>query len=204
MAALLHQGSSNRRKLKTLKKLLLATVGVATIAAPITVGVLHAPPLRAQSRANDASPPQTFEVASIKPNKSLEGTRGAGFQPGGRFLARNMPLRSLIAIAYGDPRPLPNFQISGGPDWIDSDRFDIEAKAQGNFPETQTEAGFSTSGELMLQALLVERFKLTEHKETRQLQMYGLMTARSDGKLGPQLRASSGADCVHWAWAGSC
>ncbi len=185
------------QKLKTLKKLLLATVGVAAIAAPITIGVLNAPSLRAQSRANDARSPQTFEVASIKPNKSLAGTRGAGFQPGGRFLARNMPLRSLIAIAYGEPLPLPGFQISGGPDWIDSDRFDVEAKAQGNFPETQTEAGFSTSGELMLQALLVERFKLAVHKETRQLPIYGLMTARSDGKLGSQLRASAGADCAN-------
>jgi uncharacterized protein (TIGR03435 family) len=185
------------RKRKTWKRLLLATVSVATIAAPVTVGVLTPPPLRAQSRAVDATPPQTFEVASIKSNKSLEGRRGAGFQPGGRFLARNMPLRSLIAIAYGEPRPLPDFQISGGPDWIDADRFDVEAKAQGNFPETQTEAGFSTSGELMLQALLVERFKLAAHRETRQLPIYGLTTARSDGKLGPQLRPSSGADCAN-------
>ena len=107
-----------------------------------------------------------------------------------------MPLRALIAIAYGDPRPLPSFQIAGGPDWIDADQFDVEAKALGNFPETQTEPGFSTSGELMLQALLVERFKLTVHKETRQLPIFGLTTARSDGKLGPQLRASSGADCA--------
>src|SRR5258708_27198690 len=103
-----------------------------------------------------------------------------------------MPLRSPIAIAYGEPRPLPNFQISGGSDWIDPDRFDVEARSDGNFPETQAEAGFSTSGELMLQALLVERFKLRVHHETQQLPVYGLITARSDGRLGPQLRTSSG------------
>jgi uncharacterized protein (TIGR03435 family) len=188
--------SDTGRKLTTGKELLLATLGVATIASTVALGVRNAPTLRAQSRANDATPAQTFEVASIKPNNSLAGTRGAGFQPGGRFLARNAPLRSLIAIAYGEPRPLPDFQISGGPDWIDSDRFDVEAKAQGNFPKTQTEAGFSTTGELMLQALLMERFKLKVHKETRQLPMYGLIAARSDGRLGPQLRASSGADCA--------
>jgi uncharacterized protein (TIGR03435 family) len=106
-----------------------------------------------------------------------------------------MPLRSLIAIAYGEPRPLPNFQIAGGPDWIDSDRFDVEAKTQGNFPETQAEAGFSTSGESMLQALLAERFNLAVHKETRPLPVYALVAARSDRKPGPQLRSSSGADC---------
>src|SRR5688572_15860086 len=68
----------------------------------------------------------TFDVASVKPNTTLGGERGAGFQPGGRFRARNMTVRGLIAAAYGDPQPLPTFRVVGGPGWIDSDRFDID------------------------------------------------------------------------------
>src|SRR4029079_8490682 len=52
------------------------------------------------------------------------------------------------------------------------------------------------SGELMLQSLLVERFKLAVHKETRQLPVYALVLARADGKLGLQLKSSSGDDCA--------
>ena len=167
------------------KNSLLTTLGIAAI-------------ILARASANQARPSPTFEfeVASIKPNRSVAGERGAGFQTNGRFLARNMPLRSLIAIAYGEPRPLPDFQIAGGPGWIGSDRFDVEAKARGNFPETQTEPGFSTSGELMLQALLAERFKLAVHKETRQLPIYALTTARRDGRPDPRLTSSTGADCA--------
>jgi uncharacterized protein (TIGR03435 family) len=150
----------------------------------------------ALSAGASQSPTPTFEAATIRANKSVPNERGAGFQPGGRFLARNMPLRNLIAIAYGDPRPLALFQILGGPAWAATDGFDIEAKAQVNFPETQTEAGFSTVGELMLRALLVDRFQLAVHLDTQQLPVYELTPARSDRRLGPQLRASTGADCV--------
>src|SRR5690348_3515403 len=108
----------------TAAKFLLEVLAVGTAATAISVYLVTAPPLDAQSRANDPKPSQTFEVASIKPNKSLPSSRGAGFQRDGRFLARNMNLRSLIAIAYGEPRPLPNFQIAGGPDWLDLDGFD--------------------------------------------------------------------------------
>ncbi len=73
-----------------------------------------------------------FEVASIKPNKSGPGPQRIGFQPGGRFIATNVPVRDLISIAYGQPQPLPNFQIIGGPGWMTSDRFDITAKAEGD------------------------------------------------------------------------
>jgi uncharacterized protein (TIGR03435 family) len=152
--------------------------------------------LEISSAATQVSPTPTFEAASIKPNKSVPDVRRAGFQPGGRFLAQNMPLRSLIAIAYGDPRPLALYQIVGGPGWTTTEGFDVEAKAQGNFPETEGEPGFSTIGELMLRALLVERFKLAVHTETRQLPVYDLKTARSDGRLGLQLTRSSGADCA--------
>jgi uncharacterized protein (TIGR03435 family) len=165
--------------------LLLAVTG--------TIGVvtLNGLPLCAQSPTVQ---PPAFEVASVKLNRSLTGKSGGGFQPGGRFSAENLPLRLLIQMAYGDPRPLSRFQIAGGPAWLDSDGFDIEAKTSTDFTETQVLDG-SATGKSMLQALLKDRFKLSIHHETQQRPVYSLVTAKTDGRLGPRLRLSSGADC---------
>src|SRR5512144_2779244 len=83
--------------------------------------------------AAQAPPPgPVFEVASVKPNKSGDNRISIGMQPGGRFNATGVTLRMLVGIAYGTPQPLPNSQIIGGPKWIESDRFDIVAKAEGD------------------------------------------------------------------------
>ena len=96
---------------------------------PVVVGILHAPRLRAQTLSGGGCGP-AFEVASVKPNKSGDGDSRLGIQPGGRFIATNVSLRMLIRSAY----QLQEFQIVGGPGWIDSERFDIMAKAEGDFP----------------------------------------------------------------------
>ena len=148
------------------------------------IAIVAVVPLEAQS-APPANP--TFDVASVKPNKSAGGPFAIGFQPGGRFIATNATLRDLIAVAYGKPQPLPNFQIFGAPDWIASERFDIEAKTDTlSSPETNRQ---------MLQALLADRFKVLAHTETRELPIYVLVLARSDGRLGPQLRRAA-VDCA--------
>jgi bla regulator protein blaR1 len=139
-----------------------------------------------------AAAPQ-FEVASVKPNKSGPGPMRIGFQPGGRFIANNVPVRDLISIAYGQPQPLPNFQIIGGPSWVTSDRFDITAKAEGDPQPTPT--GPPTQMFLMLRSLLAERFKLVAHEEMRDQPIYALRLDRSDGKLGPQFRPAT-VDCA--------
>src|ERR1700688_4086569 len=73
-----------------------------------------------------ASP--AFEVAWVKPTPSRTGIRGHGF-PGDRFEARNVPVRDLIMVAFGEPgRLVPESLMSGGPSWIDTDRFDVTAK----------------------------------------------------------------------------
>jgi uncharacterized protein (TIGR03435 family) len=128
------------------------------------------------SRAN-VSP--TFEVASIKPNKS-DDTRilELGILPSGTFTARNVPLNQLILLAY-DVREI---QLSGGPSWINSDRFDIVAKADGGLKPGAVPP--------QLRQLVMERFNLKVHKETREVPIYALVQARSDGKLGPSLRRS--------------
>ena len=143
------------------RKLLLAAAGIATVAAPIVIGTLSAPLLRAQSRAGAAAGP-AFEAASVKPNRSGDAGWRLEPQPGGRLTGTNVPAAALIRFAYD----LPDFQISGGPGWLDSDRFDVVAKAEGDPSLDQKR--------LMLRRLLAERFKLTAHTETRELPIYAL------------------------------
>src|SRR5262245_15011808 len=182
------------QSLTAVKKLLIGAITAAAFAAPIVVGIRIAPRLMAQSIPDANGQTLAFEAASVKPNKSTERNRGAGFQPGGRFLARNLTVRSLVGIAYGTPQPLTSFRVLGGPGWSDSDGFDIEAKAIGEFQEAQGGPGFSNSGELMLRTLLAERFRLKVHTETRELPIYALVPARSGGSLGPRLSRSN-VDC---------
>jgi uncharacterized protein (TIGR03435 family) len=138
------------------------------------------------------APPQ-FEVASIKPNKSGDGRVMIGVQPGGRFTATNVPLRMLIRNAY----QLQDFQIVGGPDWLSTDRFDVIAKAEEGAGDAfrAAQSGEPSRGQLMLRALLAERFKLVAHTENREMPIFALVLARSDGKLGPQLQKST-TDCT--------
>jgi len=135
-----------------------------------------------------AQPPPTFEVASIKLNTSGSPERFGGFQPGGRLRAVNVPLRQIIAWAYGDSFPVPDQQIIGGPSWVDNDRYDVEAGAAGDPPREQMQ--------LMLRGLLADRFKLVSREVTRDLPIYRLVTSRPDGSLGPRLMRSTGDDCA--------
>jgi len=137
-----------------------------------------------------------FDVASIKANTSGAKERSAGFQPGFRFTARNSSLRDLVAIAYGSLTPLRTFQIVGGPGWIDGDTFDVDANAPVEFATGgRDRGGLPTAGELMLRALLQDRFQLAAHAELREMAVYALTLSRRDGRSGAQLRTSSGFDC---------
>ncbi|MBV9504366.1 MAG: TIGR03435 family protein [Acidobacteriia bacterium] len=134
----------------------------------VGIGVMF-PRLRAQSDA-DAKPRPAFEVASVKANKSGQGFIAVRPSPGGRFTITNAPLRVLITLAYR----LKDFQVSGGPGWISSDRFDITAKAEGNakFEEMLP----------MLQTLLESRFQLKIHRDTKEVPVYALVVSKP-GKL---------------------
>jgi uncharacterized protein (TIGR03435 family) len=126
-------------------------------------------------------------------NKSGDGRIGIGLQPGGRFNATNVTLKMLIGMAYGTPQPLPDSQLIGGPKWIDTDRFDVVAKA----PEDSPSGPNVPSAQMypMIRTLLAERFKLAVHHETRELPIYALMLARGDGRLGPQMKPAA-VDCA--------
>jgi len=135
--------------------------------------------------------PLQFEVASIKPNNSGDGRVMFGMQPGGRFTASNVPLRMLIRNAY----QLQDSQIVGGPDWMNTDRFDIVAKAEdGAISGPQPPLGQPGPVQLMLRALLADRFKLVAHNDEREMPVFALVLNKPDGKLGPQLTKST-IDC---------
>jgi uncharacterized protein (TIGR03435 family) len=139
-----------------------------------------------------SAPTPAFEVASIKPNNSGDGRVMMQNQPG-RYIATNVTLRLLIRNAY----QLQDFQITGGPSWLASDHFDINAKVPDEFRAMAPPAPGSGPGplQLMIRSLLAERFKLVVHNETKESPIYALILARSDGKLGPGLKKSN-VDCA--------
>jgi uncharacterized protein (TIGR03435 family) len=160
-----------------MKRVLVVTAAVGTLTG---AALIDGPRLGAQApQAQTASP--TFEVASVKPNKSGQGfvQLGGG---GGQYTITNAPLRLIIRNAYR----LQDFQIVGGPTWLTSDRFDIIAKSEPTATPDQTQA--------MVKALLAERFKLKVHTESRELPVYAMVLAKNDGKLGPQIKPAA-VDC---------
>ena len=144
--------------------------------------------LSAQAPSSDIDKLQ-FEVASVKPNKTGDPNSGLGLRPGGRIVATNVALRLLIRNLYN----VQADQIVGAPDWIESERFDIEAKADREYPP-QADA---PAPELlaMMRNLLADRFKLAVHRESREMPVYALVTARADKSLGPQIRRVD-VDCA--------
>ena len=138
----------------------------------------------------------TFEVTSIKPAAPARGEAlgtQIEFQPGGRFVARHTSLFSLLIYAYrGDQFTLRADQVAGGPSWLTSAFFDIDAKVAGD--PSPAPISMVPTGAALLRSLLEERFKLNAHMESRTSSVYVLLLARSDGTLGPTLRPSL-VDC---------
>ena len=141
-----------------------------------------------------AQGPAAFDVASIKPNNSADARVMMQMQPG-QLRATNATLRQLVRQAYG----LQDFQISGGPSWMASDHFDLIAKMPEGFQPTPgpppAPGGPPTPMQQMLRRLLAERFQFAAHNETKDAPVYALVVARSDGKLGPQIKKSE-TDCA--------
>src|SRR4051812_16869236 len=151
----------------------LPPAAAALLAAPGRAGQPPQPP-------QEPAGGWAFEVASIKPNNSGDGRVMMQNQPG-RYVATNVSLRLLIRNAY----QLQDFQITGGPAWLASDRFDINAKVADeyrNLPPARPGGGPGPL-QLMIRALLAERFKLAVHNETKDSPIYALVLARSDGRL---------------------
>jgi len=143
----------------------------------IAIAIALAGAIPASTQAPKPQSRPSFEVASVRANTSPDPHGHIGPDGGHRFTAVNQTVRALVRVAYG----LHDFQILGGPKWLDTDRFDVLAVTLGSprdFP-------------LMLQSLLEERFNLRFHKEAREFPIFALVIARPNS---PGLRKSS-VDC---------
>lgn len=180
------------------KKLLPATAGIAVLAGPVAIGVSHVmeaapvPPAlfqaaQPQPRLSDARSTDKalrFDTASIKPFSGSGGGRNGGIGDGPRInlgALRLMPGRVVSAPGGVTARRLileafhlTPYQLTGGPGWLDSDRFELEAKAEG---ANQNQL------RLMLQTLLAERFQLMVHREARKMPVYHLVVGKNGVKL---------------------
>ena len=147
--------------------------------------------LSAQISAPSQSAPK-FEIASIKLNTTTSvplnvaflRTAGAGNAKNGRFWMLGdlgaAPLSVLIQLAYN----VKDLQVEGGPSWVRSDRYEVDARAEGPATFEQMRP--------MLQSLLADRFKLTLRRETRQLPVYDLLASKDGLKVG----ATKEGSCV--------
>jgi len=136
-----------------------------------------------------AQQPPAFDVAVIKPADLTNPQRGIGIQPGNRTLTvSGLTTGELIQRTYA----LQESQISGGPPWLNTERFDIVAKVESDTPPTRDQLWS------MLEQLLADRFALKFHRETKMLQGYALVPDKSGSKLAaaagtsPDLNVSRG------------
>jgi len=172
------------------KKLLLSSAGLAVVAVPIWFGLAKPKPIRAQSVANDtAQAAPEPQVASIKPTVA-SGDRVSIFFTPDQLTATNVTLQMLIREAFG----IQNDQIFGGPEWLTTDRYDIQAVGKSTAEQTGrlNESQPVPIPGLRLQALLADRFKLVFHRETRNLPFYALIIGETGAKLQSST-ATSGA-----------
>lgn len=149
-----------------------------------------------------AMPNVRFEVASIRRNKEAEAERQsipiyipqvpgrAQTLPGGLLRGRGMTVREFIRDAYGH-RNRARSEIVGAPDWVDKEVYDVEARANYEFPPS-TSMGLPPAGEAALRTLLAERFSLKVRVEVQRRPVYELVLHRADGRLGPNLVPSKG------------
>jgi uncharacterized protein (TIGR03435 family) len=136
---------------------------------------IPAPPVPLKAMAADADP--AFDVAVIKPNTSAGP--GKGFQLRGRqFSTINTSVSDIITFAYG----LHARQITGGPAWMESEKYDVTAKPAGEGQPNDKQ------WKIMFQKLLADRFQLTFHREKKELSVYAIVI----GKTGPKLTKSAG------------
>ena len=183
-------------------RLLVTACGLlALIVAPLLVDA-QAPPRQAPGATQPVLPDVRFEVASIRRNKEAEAQRAAvpvyvpvvpgraQTLPGGLVRGLGMSVRELVRDAYGY-RNRAHGEIVGFPDWTDKERYDLEAKADYNFPGS-TSMGLPPAAEAALRTLLAERFKLKVRMEVQQRPIYELVLHRADGRLGPNLVPSKG------------
>jgi uncharacterized protein (TIGR03435 family) len=175
--------------LKPAKKIALGSAGAVALAVPIIVAMMSATPTRALAQVSGQSSPGAtpgFDVASVKLCKDdvpLEARAGGGISSPETLDINCQTLKGLIQMAYvafaSGVRVTPNrVEIEGGPKWINSERYNIKAKAEGVSSQVMMHGP-------MLQALLEDRFKVRVHHETKVVPIYILSVAKGGPKLQP-------------------
>ncbi|HET9383853.1 MAG TPA: M56 family metallopeptidase [Gemmatimonadales bacterium] len=165
------------------KRLVLAAVAALSLTVPIVTGAIEAAAFAAGQLNNPLigpaiDPESRFEVVSIKRADASAQLR-LGMTPG-RIELVGLPVRAVVAMV------LPIRRVFGWPDGIDAERYTIAAKMPDGAPQAAMQVA--------IRNLLKDRFRLVTHEETRELPIYNLVRARSDGRLGPALKESS-AEC---------
>ena len=142
--------------------------------------VAHGAPVLVRGQVDDKL---TFEVASVKPNAATNAPVGVRLLPSGQLVATNNAVRLMIGEAWGSEAIQTPSQIVGGPSWIDTDHYDINAKASTEFNERD---GLQTKQRVdaMLRALLTDRFQVRVHLEMRDAPIYALVVANKEPRFG--------------------
>ncbi len=180
------------QKLTAARKLLLAGAGAVAAGVPVMIGFMHAPAVRAQSVT---APVPKWEVTSVRrcaaPPPETGGRGGPGGNSPGRYVVRCGTVEKLIQQAYimfadgAGVNPHSFYEsLEGGPGWIKSDLYDIEAEPEGT-PSRPMMGG------PMMQALLEDRFTLKIHREVKQVPVYDLVIAKG----GPKMPKVDEASC---------
>jgi uncharacterized protein (TIGR03435 family) len=162
--------------------------------AHATKFLLAAAILAAAASAQSPATPPAFEVASIKPSTSADLRSMGTFKmnPGGKLSIENVRLYMIVAAAY--QVSVQSVRLSGGPDWIRSTTYDIDAAAEkGAIPANLSPEARKAKMRAMLQTLLAERFHLSMLRETKDLPVYAVTVGRNGPKL--QKSKTAEADC---------
>jgi uncharacterized protein (TIGR03435 family) len=182
------------RRVET-RPILLALLFVAFFSFFVR-GMVNGPDVRAQELRTDAAILQSFEVASVKPDHSRSSGSHINISDPSRFNATNVTAKFLITYAYN----MRDFQVSGGPSWIASDRFDIVAKIEDPLAQQIQKllpAQRQDQIRLLVRSLVADRFKLSVTHETKELPVYALVVAKGGSKLKevppPDAQGSAGS-----------
>ncbi len=165
-------------RLTTARKVLLASAAITAIVGPLVFGIIHA-------QTQDSL---KFEVVSVKPaDPDAQGAR-IQLAPGGGMNMVNASVKQLITFAY-DVR---ESQVIGGPNWLESQRYDIIAKAPPSDGPSDPRQMTNDQREILqrqlrerVRNLLAERFQLTIHRETKEVPIYALLLGKNGSKIQP-------------------
>lgn len=182
-------------RLNLARQALLAVCLAVVCVVPVAIGIWNPAPIRAQAPAQSAAKVQKFDVASVKVNTSNDqpnsnfplGPGDVYVRNGGYLSATGYPLQAYIGFAFKTIGNQGQYVAEQLPDWAKTNRYDIQARAQGNPGKDDMRA--------MMQSLLAERFKLKTHYQDREVPVFAMVLAKN-GETGPALqRHAASSDC---------